>query len=169
MRAGIVVNVTRADRHRLEAIALHRSAPHKHVWRAKHHPRHGRPLWHGRDYAPIGQIEAGGMEMAGAVYGRGVEGLTHDKTRTRPLSTDSVQKIVDLALGATRRRTRWTSNTGESGGSEPAIGATYLRRPPTRAASHPHVQAGDGPEFPERLKDVVGSGRQDSIDTFQLK
>ena len=25
------------------------------------------------------------------------------------------------------------------------------------------------PEFPEELKDVVGSGRQDSIDTFQLK
>ena len=129
MRAGIVVNVTRADRHRLEAIALHRSAPHKHVWRAKHHPRHGRPLWHGRDYAPIGQIEAGGMEMAGAVYGRGVEGLTQ-------------------TLGATRRRTRWTSNTGESGGREPAIGATYLRGPPTRAASYPHVQAGDGPRVP---------------------
>jgi len=34
MRAGIVVNVTRADRRRLEAIVLDRSAPQKHVWRA---------------------------------------------------------------------------------------------------------------------------------------
>src|SRR5213080_773605 len=34
MRAGIVVNVTRADRHRLEAIISDRSAPQKHVWRA---------------------------------------------------------------------------------------------------------------------------------------
>jgi hypothetical protein len=34
MRAGIVVNVTRADRHRLEAIVLDRSAPQKYVWRA---------------------------------------------------------------------------------------------------------------------------------------
>src|SRR5271169_5625670 len=34
MRAGIVVNVTRADGHRLEAIVLDRSAPQKHVWRA---------------------------------------------------------------------------------------------------------------------------------------
>ena len=34
MRAGIVVNVTRANRHRLEAIVLDRSAPQKHVWRA---------------------------------------------------------------------------------------------------------------------------------------
>ena len=34
MRAGIVVNVTRADRHRVEAIVLDRGAPQKHVWRA---------------------------------------------------------------------------------------------------------------------------------------
>ena len=36
MRAGIVVNVTRADRLRLEAIVADRSAPQKHVWRASH-------------------------------------------------------------------------------------------------------------------------------------
>jgi hypothetical protein len=35
MRVGIVVNVTRADRRRLEAIIADRSAPQKHVWRAK--------------------------------------------------------------------------------------------------------------------------------------
>jgi Thiamine pyrophosphate enzyme, central domain len=34
MRAGIVVNVTRLDRRRLEAIVSDRSAPQKHVWRA---------------------------------------------------------------------------------------------------------------------------------------
>src|SRR5260370_425829 len=34
MRAGIVVNVRRADRLRLEAIVADRSAPQKHVWRA---------------------------------------------------------------------------------------------------------------------------------------
>src|SRR6202011_5645723 len=35
MRAGIVVNVTRADRLRLEAIIADRSTPQKHVWRAQ--------------------------------------------------------------------------------------------------------------------------------------
>src|SRR4030081_43942 len=35
MRAGIVVNVTRADRLRLEAIVADRSAPQKHVGGAK--------------------------------------------------------------------------------------------------------------------------------------
>jgi Winged helix-turn helix len=35
MRAGIEVNVTPEDRRRLEAIVADRSAPQKHVWRAK--------------------------------------------------------------------------------------------------------------------------------------
>jgi Winged helix-turn helix len=35
MRAGIVVDVTREDRRRLEAIVSDRSAPQKHVWRAQ--------------------------------------------------------------------------------------------------------------------------------------
>jgi hypothetical protein len=34
MRAGIVANVTGADRRRLEAIISDRSAPQKRVWRA---------------------------------------------------------------------------------------------------------------------------------------
>src|SRR3982074_2048584 len=34
MRAGIVVNVTRGDRLRLEAIVADSCAPQKHVWRA---------------------------------------------------------------------------------------------------------------------------------------
>jgi len=34
MRAGIIVKVTRSDRHRLEAIVSDRSASQKHVWRA---------------------------------------------------------------------------------------------------------------------------------------
>jgi hypothetical protein len=34
MRAGIIVNVTRADRRRLEAIGADRAAPQKHVWPA---------------------------------------------------------------------------------------------------------------------------------------
>jgi hypothetical protein len=34
MRAGIVINVTGADRRRLEAIVCDRNAPQKYVWRA---------------------------------------------------------------------------------------------------------------------------------------
>jgi len=41
MRAGIVVNVTAADRRQLEAIVANRSAPQKHVWRANIILAHG--------------------------------------------------------------------------------------------------------------------------------
>jgi hypothetical protein len=145
MRAGIVVNVTRADRYRLEAIALRRSSTC------------GAPniILATADRCGTAEIMRRSGKSKPVVWrwqvrfmAESVEGLTQDKTRTRgkrSLSTDSVEKVVDLALRATGRRTRWTSNTGESGGSEPAIGATYLRGPPTRAASHPHVQAVDGP------------------------
>jgi hypothetical protein len=78
MRAGIVVNVTRADRHRLEAIVSDRSAPQKHVWRAN-------ILWQAR-----------------FMWRRGSKGLTRDKTRKpgkQPLSTGTVQRVVDLVLG----------------------------------------------------------------------
>ena len=34
MKAGIVAKVTRADRHRLDAIVSDRSVRQKHVWRA---------------------------------------------------------------------------------------------------------------------------------------
>jgi hypothetical protein len=55
MKAGIVVNVTPDDRHRLEAIVGNRNAPQKHVLRCKNHPCHRRRLQHGRDLAAIRQ------------------------------------------------------------------------------------------------------------------
>ena len=59
------MNVTRADRHRLEAIVLDRSAPQKHVWRANIILATADGCGTAEIYSPIGQIEAGGMEMAG--------------------------------------------------------------------------------------------------------
>ena len=62
------MNATSADRHRLEAIVLDRSAPQKHVWRAN-------IILATADGCGTAEImradEAGGMEMAGAVHGRG--------------------------------------------------------------------------------------------------
>src|SRR3984893_16449128 len=112
MRAGIVVNVTRADRLRLEAIVADRSAPQKHGWRAKvilatadgcgtaqlmRRPRKSKPVvwtWQARFMA------------------EGVEGLLRDKTRKPgkpPLPPNTVQRVVDLALGPPPgESTHWT-------------------------------------------------------------
>jgi hypothetical protein len=70
MRAGIVVLVTRADRHRLEAIARIAARRRTRV-AGQHDSCHCRTLRHGRDHAPLGPIKAHGVEMAGAFYDRG--------------------------------------------------------------------------------------------------
>ena len=81
----------------------------------------------------------------------GVEGLTRDKTRKPgkpPLPTGTVQRVVDLALGPPPgETTHWTGRMlAKAAGVSLRVGATYSRSPPTRAASHPHVQAVERPE-----------------------
>ena len=104
MRAGIVVNVTRADRRRLEAIIVNRSAPQKHVWRAAIILATAE----GCGTAEIMRrsvVHACGMVVAGTVHGRGRRGSTRDKTRApgkKPLPAATVQNVVDLALGPPR-------------------------------------------------------------------
>ena len=81
MRAGIVVNVTRADRLRLEAIVADRSAPQKHVWRAK-------VILATADGCGTAEIMRRSGKSKPVVWtwqarfmAEGVEGLLRDKTR----------------------------------------------------------------------------------------
>jgi hypothetical protein len=139
MRAGIVVNVTRADRHQLEAIVLDRSAPQKHVWRAN-------IILATADGCGTAEIMRRSSKSKPVVWrwqarfmAEGVEGLTRDKTRMPgkpPLSTDTVQRVVDLALG-------------------PPPGEETQ---PTQLAPHRirTFKLSTDPKFAEKLKDVVG-------------
>ena len=93
MRAGIVVNVTRADRHRLEAIVLDRSAPQKHVWRANIILATADGCGTAEIMRRSGKSKPVVWRWQARFMAEGVEGLTRDKTRTpgkRPLSTDTV-------------------------------------------------------------------------------
>src|SRR5665213_1268455 len=103
MRAGIVVKVTRADRHRLEAIVSDRSAPQKHVWRSNIILATA----DGYGTAEIMRRSGKSKPVVGRWQARfmaeGVDGLLRDKTRKPgkpPLAPDIVQRVVDLALGA---------------------------------------------------------------------
>ncbi len=112
MRAGIVVNVTRADRLRLEAIVADRSAPQKHVWRAK-------VILATADGCGTAEIMRRSGKSKPVVWtwqarfmAEGVEGLLRDKTRKPgkpPLPPNTVQRVVDLALGPPPgETTHWT-------------------------------------------------------------
>ena len=112
MRAGIVVNVTRADRLRLEAIVADRSAPQKHVWRAN-------VILATADGCGTAEIMRRSGKSKPVVWAwqarfmaEGVEGLLRDKTRKPgkpPLPPNTVQRVVDLALGPPPgESTHWT-------------------------------------------------------------
>jgi len=114
MRAGIVVNVTRADRLRLEAIVADRSAPQKHVWRAK-------VILATADGCGTAEIMRRSGKSKPVVWtwqarfmAEGVEGLLRDKTRKPgkpPLPPNTVQRVVIWPWG--RRRAR--APTGRAG------------------------------------------------------
>src|ERR1017187_5519121 len=112
MRAGISVNVTRADRHRLEAIVADRSAPQKHVWRANIILATADGCGTAEMMRRSGRSKPVVWRWQARFMAEGVDGLTRDKTRKpgrQPLSTDTVQRVVDLALGPPPgEETHWT-------------------------------------------------------------
>jgi hypothetical protein len=153
MRAGIVVNVTRADRHRLEAIISDRSAPQKHVWRANIILATADGCGTAEIMRRSGKSKPVVWRWQARFMAEGIEGLTRDKTRKpgkQPLPTATVERVVELTLGPPPGEAPLDRTDARDGGSEPAFGATYLGSPPTRAASHTHVQAVDGPQSSPR-------------------
>src|SRR5215471_13628706 len=129
MRAGIVVNVTLADRRQLEAIVADRSAPQKHVWRAKIILATGDGCGTSEIMRRSGKSKPVVWRWQARFMAEGVAGLTRDKTRKPgkpPLPAVTVQRVVDLALGPPPgEATHWTPDAGQGGGYQPAIGTAH--------------------------------------------
>src|SRR3989449_2602855 len=161
MRAGIVVNVTRADRLRLEAIVADRSAPQKHVWRAKVILATADGCGTAEIMRRSGKAKPVVWTWQARFMAEGVEGLLRDKTRKPskpPLPPNTVQRVVDLALGPPPgESTHWTGRELAK-----ATGAS-LRSVQRILEAHqlaPHrirtFKLSKDPEFVEKLKDIVG-------------
>ena len=115
MRAGIVVNVTRADRLRLEAIIADRSTPQKHVWRAN-------VILATADGCGTAEIMRRSGKSKPVVWtwqarfmAEGVEGVLRDKTRKPgkpPLPPNTVQRVSIWPWG--RRRARAPTGRAEN-------------------------------------------------------
>src|SRR5438874_9319568 len=112
MRAGIVVNVTPADRRQLEAIVANRSAPQKHVWRANIILATADGCGTAEITRRSGKCKPVVWRWQARFMAEGVAGLTRDKTRKPgkpPLALDTVQRVIDLALGRPPgETTHWT-------------------------------------------------------------
>jgi transposase len=161
MRAGIIVKVTRADRHRLEAIVSDRSAPQKHVWRANIILATADGCGTAEIMRRSGRSKPVVWRWQARFMAEGVEGLTRDKTRKPgkpPLLTGTVQRVVDLALGPPPRET--THWTGRMLAKATGVSLRSVQRILEAHQLAPHrirtFKLSNDPQFAEKLKDVVG-------------
>jgi transposase len=161
MRAGIIVKVTRADRHRLEAIVSDRSAPQKHVWRANIILATADGCGTAEIMRRSGKSKPVVWRWQARFMAEGVEGLTRDKTRKPgkpPLPTGTVQRVVDLALGPPPGET--THWTGRMLAKSAGVSLRSVQRILEAHQLAPHrirtFKLSNDPKFAEKLKDVVG-------------
>src|SRR5215211_6471777 len=161
MRAGIVVNVTREDRRRLEGIVADRSAPQKHVWRANIILATADGCGTTEIMRRSGKAKPVVWTWQARFMAEGVDGLLRDKTRRPgkpPLPPETVQRVVDLALGPPPgEATHWTGRELAK-----AVGVS-LRSVQRILEAHqlaPHrvrtFKLSNDPEFAEKLRDIVG-------------
>src|SRR6204780_3492556 len=161
MRAGIVVKVTPADRRQLEAIVADRGAAQKHVWRANIILATADGCGTAEIMRRSGKAKPVVWTWQARVMTDGVEGLLRDKTRKPgkpPLPTDTVRRVVDLALGPPPgEATHWTGRMLAK-----AVGVS-LRSVQRILEAHklaPHrigtFKLSNDPKFAEKLRDIVG-------------
>src|SRR5438876_10392976 len=161
MRAGIVVNVTRADRHRREAIISDRSAPQKHVWRANIILATAEGCGTAEIMRRSGKSKAVVWRWQARFMAEGLEGLTRDKTRKpgkQPLPTGTVQRVVDLALGPPPgEATHWT---GRMLAKAAGVSLRSVQRILDAHQVAPHrirtFKLSKDPKFADKLRDIVG-------------
>ena len=161
MRKGIVIEVTPADRARLQSIIRDRNSPQKHVWRTR--------------IIVLTADGAGTMAVMRAVgkgktvvwrwqerfMHEGVEGLTRDKTRPSripALPAETVDRVVALTNQAPpHEATHWTAPAMAKAA---AISPSAVRRIWQRHGLQPHrirsFKLSNDPKFAEKLKEVVG-------------
>ena len=161
MRAGIVVTVTRSDRRRLEAIVADRGAAQKHVWRAKIVVATADGCGTAEIMRRSGKSKPVVWRWQARFMTEGVDGLLRDKTRKPgkpPLAPDTVQRVVDLALGPPPGET--THWTGRMLAQAAGISLRSVQRILEAHRIAPHrirtFKLSNDPNFAEKLRDVVG-------------
>jgi transposase len=161
MRTGIVVEVTAADRVRLEAVVANRNSPQKHVWRA-------RIVLLTADGCGTAEIKRRTGKAKTAVWRwherfmqAGVEGLLRDRTRPSripPLPPEVAERVVSLTLAdPPGETTHWTAAAMAAASG---ISASSVRRIWRAHGLQPHrfrrFKLSNDPQFAAKLRDIVG-------------
>jgi transposase len=161
MRTGITLNVSPADRVRLDAVVADRNSPQKHVWRS-------RIILLSADGCGTNEI----MRLTGKsktcvwrwqerFMAAGTDGLLRDKTRPSripPLDAQVADRVVALTLtDPPGETTHWTSAAmAEAAG----ISVSSVQRIWRSHGLQPHrvrqFKLSNDPQFAAKVRDIVG-------------
>ncbi len=109
VRTGIVVEVSPADRVRLEAVVADRKSPQKHFWRARIVLLTSDGCGTAQIMRRRGKAKTAVCRWQERFMQAGVDGLLRDKTRfarIRPLAAEVAERVVALTLARGLSRDR---------------------------------------------------------------
>jgi transposase len=161
MREGIRVEVSAADRARLEAVVADRNSPQKHVWRAKIILVTAMGAGTAEIMRRTGKSKPCVWRWQERFMAEGVDGLLRDKTRPSripPLPQAVIDRVVELTTSdPPHEATHWTAAAmakavGISVSSVQRIWRAHRLRPHQVRT----FKLSKDPQFAAKLRDIVG-------------
>jgi transposase len=161
MRTGITVDVSSADRVRLEAIVSDRNSPQKHAWRARIVLLTSDGLGTNEIMRRTGKTKTVVWRWQERFMRDGVAGLLRDKTRPSriaPLEPEVAVRVVELTQGdPPGETTHWTA---AAMAAAVKISVSSVQRIWRSHGLQPHrvrqFKLSRDPEFVPKLRDIVG-------------
>src|SRR5690349_8236372 len=161
MRKGISVEVSAADRARLEAIVADRNSPQEHVWRARIVLATADGLGTGEIVRRTGKSKPSVWRWQARFAAEGVAGLLRDKTRP-PRIPPLAQAIIDRVVALTpteppHEATHWTAGAMAAAvGTSPSSVLRVWRAHKLRPHRVRTFKLSRDPAFAAKLRDIVG-------------
>jgi transposase len=161
MRTGITLNVSPADRVRLDAVVADRNSPQKHVWRSRIVLLSADGCGTNEIMRLTGKSKTCVWRWQERFMAAGADGLLRDKTRPSripPLDAEVADRVVALTLtDPPGETTHWTSAAmAEAAG----ISVSSVQRIWRSHGLQPHrmrqFKLSNDPQFAAKVRDIVG-------------
>jgi transposase len=161
MREGVSVEVSAADRARLEAVVADRNSPQKHVWRARIILATADGCGTAEIMRRTGKSKPCVWRWRERFMRAGVPGLLRDKTRPArlpPLAQGTIDRVIELTvLAPPHEATHWTASAMAAAAG---ISPSSVRRVWRAHKLKPHrvrtFKLSKDPAFAAKLRDIVG-------------
>lgn len=161
MRTGITVEVSGADRGRLEAIVADRNSPQKYVWRSQIVLLTSQGVGTVEIMRQTGKSKPAIWRWQERFMAEGVDGLLRDKTRPSripPLGPEVAARVVELTrTDPPGEVTHWTAGAMAA---QIGISVSSVQRIWRGHGLQPHrvrqFKLSNDPEFVSKLRDIVG-------------